>query len=217
MITRVRLLAVGVCAVTAVAGCAHRTVRGPDTTVIVTVTRPAASPSTSPVASAQSPTAPASSSVAAAPMHALPGSCESLLPLGSVVDTLGHPVTGDTAFVVGLPDSDTGRVSYLNCRYGVTKRSSGIEIGVSLYRTSAKAAARIAPTVEDYTAHGATSSPVTVAGMPATMLAGGQGAGYGPTVVLSSGQRTVAVTVAGGGAAELVRLAQLAADRTSAS
>jgi hypothetical protein len=215
MITRVRLFAVGLCAVTAVAGCAHRTVRGPETTVIVTVTKPAASPSTSPVAS--SPTAASTSPAQAAPMRTLPGSCESLLPLGSVVDALGHPVSGDTASVVGLPDPGIGRLGYLDCRYGMTKRSSGIEIGVSLYRTSTKAAARIAPTVADYTAHGATSTAVSVAGTPATLLAGGRGAGYAPTVVMASGQRTVAVTVVGGDSADLVRLAQLAADRTAAT
>lgn len=153
-------------------------------------------------------------------MRALPGTCADLLSLGTIEDALGHPVPGKIAFVVGLPDASTGRLTYLDCRYGITSAGGtpGIEIGVNLYRTPAKAAARIAPTVSDFTAHGAAATSATVAGRPATVLLGGLGSGYGPTVVLADGQRTIAVTLqkaAGKPTAELLRLALLADQRSS--
>ena len=85
-----------------------------------------------------------------------------------------------------------------------------------------KAAARIKPTVEDYTAHSATATRTEVAGQPATVLRGGSGTGYGPTLVMALGQRTIAVSLRNGtGPAgkidtDLTALATLAADRTSA-
>ncbi|MGH8862721.1 MAG: hypothetical protein ACRDVG_16060 [Jatrophihabitantaceae bacterium] len=216
MITRASLAAAGLAALLAVAGCAHRTIQGPTTyrTVTVTPSAPASSVASSPVATTRSSAAPN------ATMRVLPGTCDSLLMLGTIVDAVGHPVAGDTAFVVGAADPATGRVSYLNCRYGLTRAApnGSIEIGVSLYRTAAEAAARIAPTIEDFTQRGATPKHTTVAGSPATQLTGGQGAGYGPTVVLAAGQRTVAVTVASSAAdalGDLRRLTALAAQRTS--
>lgn len=195
-------------------GCSHRLRAGGVVYRTVTVT-----PSRSPGSPTASPTT--SQPVAPRTMRALPGTCADLLSLGTIVNALGHPVRGGTAFVVGLPDRQTGRLSYLDCRYGVTGagRPPAIEIGVNLYRTPAQAAARLAPTVSDFTAHGASSKSATVAGRPATVLVGGQGADYAPTVVLADGQRTIAVTVttttAGTATAELLRLALLADQRTS--
>lgn len=159
-------------------------------------------------------------------MSRLPGPCDTTIPLGSVVDALGRPIGGATSFVVGTPDATIDRLSYINCRYGVPKAqqdktSAAVEIGVSLYGSPAKAAARLAPTIEDYEQHAATASTTTVGGRPATVLNGGSGAGYGPTIVLADGQRTIAVSLRPGvvAAADLVKdlttLAALAADRTA--
>ncbi len=157
-------------------------------------------------------------------MHKLPGGCENLLPTGSVIDALGRKVGGRTAFVVGVADPTIGRVGYINCRYGVSKRQAAdpkIEIGVSLYKTPKKAAARLQPTIDDYTQHAAKAAKATVAGYPATVLTGGVGTGYGPTVVLALGQRTIAVSLRPNAFAattvdhDLMALAALAAHRTS--
>jgi hypothetical protein len=136
-----------------------------------------------------------------------------------LINALGHPIKGKTAFVVGLPDAATGRLSYLDCRYAIKRGTAGIEIGVNLYRSPAKAAARVEPTVADFVEHGATDASATVAGMPAHMLSGGTGDGYGPSVVLADGQRTIVITVAaasnGSAGDMLLRLALLAEQRTS--
>jgi hypothetical protein len=157
-------------------------------------------------------------------MRKLPGGCEKLLPTGAVIDALGRKVGGRTAFVVGVPDPTIGRVGYINCRYGVPKQQAAspkIEIGVSLYKTAKKAAARLQPTIDDYTQHAAKAAKATVAGYPATVLTGGAGTGYGPTVVLALGQRTIAVSLSPHASAattvhrDLIALAALAAHRTS--
>jgi hypothetical protein len=189
-------------------------------TQYVTVAAPPPSPSR-PATS----TPPAQSKPAPAPtMHKLPGGCENLLPTGAVIDALGRKVGGRTAFVVGEPDPTIGRVGYINCRYGVSARQAAdpkIEIGVSLYKTPKKAAARLQPTIDDYTHHAAKAAKATVAGYPATVLTGGVGTGYGPTVVLALGQRTIAVSLRPDAFAastvdhDLTALAALAAHRTS--
>jgi hypothetical protein len=210
-----RVLAAGLVSVIAVAGCAHRTL--PGQTVYRTVTVP---PHTSAAASTSSPAAVRSPS-SQKTVRELPGTCDDLLSVGTIVNALGHDIGGKTAFVVGLPDATTGRISYLNCRYevGPDAPTGRIEIGVSLYRTAAKAAARIDPTVEDYANHGATSTATSVDGRPAHLLLGGAGADYAPTVVLADGQRTVVVTVHGSTdpSSELVRLAKLADKQTAPS
>ncbi|MCW2657342.1 MAG: hypothetical protein JWR06_1535 [Jatrophihabitans sp.] len=158
-------------------------------------------------------------------MTKLPGTCDTLLPLSIVDAALGGPVTGRTAFVVGLPEKDIGRLSYLNCRYGLpggaAQATPKVEIGVSLYRTSALAARRIPATVGDYVAHGSSESAATVGGKPATILVGGRGSGYAsPTIVMVSGQRTIAISVAAALAPAakrtktLAALAELAMNRT---
>jgi hypothetical protein len=160
-------------------------------------------------------------------MRQLPGTCDSLLPAAAVDDALGRSLGGQTAFVVGLPEKDIGRLGYLNCRYGLPSGSAGssatavakAEIGVSLYKDAQAAAARIPATVDDYVAHAATSHTTQVNGQQATILTGGVGAGYAdPTLVVASGQRTVAVSVheAAGGRAtkDLIALANLALTHT---
>jgi hypothetical protein len=166
-------------------------------------------------------------SPSAANLTKLDGTCDTLLPDASVFDAVGvTSLPGPHAFVVGRPEADIGRIGYLNCRYGLTGTGAAatpaIEIGVSLYVTGAKAAARIAATVDDYTAHGATGSAVKVAGLPATMLTGGAGDGYTvPLLVVSSGQRTVAVSISDSVATgdkavtDATALAALALDRTA--
>ena len=126
----------------------------------------------------------------------LPGTCDTLLPVTLVSDAAGAQLTGRTAFVVGPEDSLIHRIAYLNCRYGIVGTSPPkVEIGVSLYRSAAAAHERIDATVSDYLAHAAHSDDTTVAGLPAQVLTGGVGTDYaGITVVVASGQRTVAVT-----------------------
>ena len=71
-----------------------------------------------------------------------------------------------------------------------------IEIGVSLYATAADAAQRITATVDDYTAHSASTATTQVLGQQASVLTGGIGSGYDvPTLVVADGQRTVAVSI----------------------
>ncbi len=160
-------------------------------------------------------------------MTKLPGTCFTLLPTMFVATTLGRrSLPGVDAFVLGLPQADTGRLVYINCRYGVTGTGAAatpkVEITVSLYKTAAQAEARVRATVNDYVEHGATPTTVTVDNQPATLLTGGSGADYRvPLLVTSSGQRTVAVniapTVATGAsvAARASAVAALALQRTS--
>jgi hypothetical protein len=214
---RIAAAAAAACALLTLAACTQDKVAP---TKYVTVTAPPPSPS-SPATS----TSRAQSKPAPLPtMRKLPGGCEKVLPTGAVIDALGRKVAGRTAFVIGVPDPTIGRVGYINCRYGVAKQSAAspkIEIGVSLYRTAKKAAARLQPTIHDYTQHAAKAAKATVAGYPATVLTGGVGTGYGPTVVLALGQRTIAVSLrldafsASTVDHALIALAALAAHRTS--
>jgi hypothetical protein len=156
----------------------------------------------------------------------LDGTCDTLLPDYSISQAVGgDQLAGTEAFVVGKPDPAIARLGYLNCRYGLTGAGAAatakIEIGISLYATPAKAAARLSATVDDYTAHGATGAPATVDGRRATMLTGGAGPDYDvPLLVVAAGQRTVAVNVAPGVAtgakatADATALATLALHRT---
>lgn len=159
----------------------------------------------------------------------LPGTCDTLLPESTVFDAVGvDTLPGTDAFVVGKPDPVIHRLAYLNCRYGVTgtggSASPAIEIGISLYETAADAAERITATVDDYTAHAASTKQVDLDGTSATMLTGGAGAGYDvPTLVAASGQRTVAVSIADSVAAgaqatkDATSLATLALAHTAAA
>jgi hypothetical protein len=135
-------------------------------------------------------------------MTRLPGTCDTLLPLITVENAIGRQVRGKTAFVVGLPEKDIGRLAYLNCRYAIprvpagTAAEPGIEIGISLYRSASQAQRRLAGAITDYVDHGATRSSLSVDGHEATLLLGATARGYEiPLLVVDSGQRTVAVSV----------------------
>ncbi|HKC28212.1 MAG TPA: hypothetical protein VKB75_09390 [Jatrophihabitans sp.] len=218
----------GVACLTALSLVAACTSKTPAQVVTVTVP-PSTAPSTTTTASPSQPantnssTPPGSSSAAA--LTKLNGACDTLLPDDSVLSAIGATTLGGKdVFVVGKPEPNIGRIGYLNCRYGVkgTSARPAIEIGISLYTTAAKAADRITATVDDYTGHGATSNDTTVAGQPATLLTGGVGAGYDvPLLVVASGQRTVAVSIASSVAtgskagADATALAKLALERTA--
>lgn len=134
-------------------------------------------------------------------VRTLPGDCDGLLSLFDIQQATGLPLPGKTAFVVGVPEKNIGRLAYINCRYGLAAAQSPpqLEIGVSLYITPEQAATRLRGTVEDYASHGATPRSMTVAGHSATLLAGASGQGYDvPLLVVGSGQRTVAVSLANG-------------------
>jgi hypothetical protein len=128
----------------------------------------------------------------------LGGRCEDLLPTGRVNIALHRVVSGKTAFILGVPEADIGRLTYLNCRYGVPAAAKGkpagdplVEVGISLYNSSAQAARRVEGTVDDYRSHGARDSSTKVGQYRATVLSG-----YGsPTLVVAAGVRSIAVTV----------------------
>ncbi|MDQ6851983.1 MAG: hypothetical protein M3070_18995 [Actinomycetota bacterium] len=188
----------------------------PGGTVIVTVHPSPLSRSPAPKSSASSRVAPPVS------MKKLPGTCSDLLPAAIVDNTVNTTLHGKTSFVVGTPDRSIARVGYLNCRFGVTTAPvPAVEIGVSLYKNAARAAARINATVTDFGNHGASAKKVRVGAVPATILTGGNGTGYDvPTLVLSFGQRTVAVSVssrmpAANRTKNLTALAALALKRTA--
>lgn len=153
----------------------------------------------------------------------LGGRCEDLLPVGAVNIALRRTVIGRTAFVLGVAEPDIGRLTYLNCRYGLSAPVKGkpapapqVEIGVSLYKSAAHAARRIQATVEHYRFNGAGDRPARVGALQGVMLSG-----YGlPTLVVADGPRTVAVTVTPklltpGSTAELASLAKAVLDVTA--
>ena len=197
-----RLLAIGMLLVAALAACTKAPASSSTRTVTITASGAASgsSSASAPASPSPSPTQPAT------PMTKFSGTCYSQLTLYDVQRTAGYPIGGKTAFVVGVPDKTLGRLTYLNCRYGLPATPPGgsatpqIEINVALYGTAADAAKRAASTVSDYVANGATPAQVTIADNPGTILVGGTGAGYSvPLLVASSGQRTVAVSLNKGG------------------
>lgn len=176
---------------------------------------------------------PAQQSTAAAPKPSpvqtrITGGCDTLLPAWDVEAALGHAVGSRSAFVVGVPERNIGRLAYLNCRYGMAAGAPGsppqpaVEIGVSLYRTAAQAQERARATVFDYLGNDAQRSTLLVGGRPAVLLSGGTGSGYDvPLLVVVDGQRTIAVSVAPRAAsgsardAAMTRIAELALNRTA--
>jgi hypothetical protein len=127
------------------------------------------------------------------------GACDSLLPVSSVDIAVGRPIIGTTAFIVGVAEPDIGRTAYLNCRYGISTTTKAkkkvtttqVEVGLSLYKTSAQAAARVQSTVESYRDAGATQLKTNVGTSVGTLLVGNGD----PTLVVANGIRTVAVTM----------------------
>jgi hypothetical protein len=223
MIARSIRIAVALVAAGLVAACtSSKPVRV--VTVTTTPTPPVTNTATpSPTTSGSTPNATPSASH----LSSFKGTCDTLLPDGAVFNAINiDPLPGADDFVVGKADPTIHRLAYLNCRYGVTRSGSTatppIEIGVSLYQSAAEAAQRIKSTVDDYTAHGASATATQVDGSPATMLTGGAGDGYDvPTLVTSSGQRTVAVSIDGSVATgaqadkDATLLASLALDHTA--
>jgi hypothetical protein len=144
------------------------------------------------------------------------------MPVTTVDTAIGLPVIGKTAFIVGIPEPKIGRLVYLNCRYGIATPAKGkpavpkLEIGLSLYDTPGQAERRVQGTIEDFRSHAAVPKDVAVGQFPATILTG-----YGdPTLVVSAGPRTVAITVSAkmiGSRrdAALVALAKAALDATA--
>ena len=209
------------------AGCAHRVDPGRVVvkTVVVTPT-PTSTPTPSATPSSTPPPSPSTSNVADVThrppppkVRHLPGTCASQLPAGDVSHELGEKLRGATTFVVGEPDSSIGRMTYLNCKYGVSHaKGPTVEVTVSLYRTGAQATQRIESTEQDFTNHGAAATATTVAERPATLLLGANLLFYGPTIVLAHGQRTIAVTLRPGTprpAPLLEKLGKLALLRTA--
>jgi hypothetical protein len=156
-------------------------------------------------------------------MTKLHGTCDSLLPRPEVEQTLNVNFVGKSAFVVGVPEKNIGRLAYLNCRYGLgagTKATPSVEVGISLYSSPAQARKRLTGTIDDYRDHGATQSSTTVSGHDATLLVG-TARGYDiPLLVVAADQRTVAVSVVANLLSTakrepaMVKLAALALDRT---
>jgi hypothetical protein len=190
---------------------------------------PGGDASSSAAASTSASSKPASSSKPARPAPtatgepSLGGRCEDLLPVGAVNIALRRTVIGRTAFVLGVAEPDIGRLTYLNCRYGLSAPVKGkptpapqVEIGVSLYSSAAQAARRIQATVEHYRFNGAGDRPARVGSLQGVMLSG-----YGqPTLVVADGPRTVAVTVTPklltpGSTGELASLAKAVLDATA--
>ena len=191
----------------ALVGCKGKTSVAGTTIVTVTATEPSPTSSGATAGGSGAPSASVTttgSSGSAGPvptgMTTLAGRCETRLAAAAVADALGRAIPGKTAFVVGVADKTTGRVSNINCRYGIARNpdNPALEIGVSLYRTAGQADARIPLTITDFQDNSAMATKTTVAGRPATLLLGGQSAGYGPSLVMAYGQRTIAVTFRAG-------------------
>ncbi|HEY7045670.1 MAG TPA: hypothetical protein VH373_00515 [Jatrophihabitantaceae bacterium] len=204
----------------AVSACGSSRSKPPSVTSAASST--GASGSASPSASKSA--SPTPSSTAPKLVAKLPGNCDSLLPQPEIEDLLGVRFSGKTAYVVGIPEKNIGRLGNLNCRYGLGvsgKQTPALEIGISLYKSPAQADMRLTGTIEDYRSHGATQSAATVGGQEGTMLVGGS-AGYNiPTLVVASDQRTVAVSMlptvvaANKRGPAMVKVAALALDRTA--
>ena len=110
---------------------------------------------------------------------------------------VGQPVIGRSSFVIGAPDPTINRISYINCRFGITAavgqpEDPQVEVGVSAYASVASAAARVTGTVDGCRGSGGASASVAVqTGVTGTVLTG---CGT-TTLVAANGNRTVAVSV----------------------
>lgn len=140
------------------------------------------------------------------------GECGSVLPVSAVDQVMGQQVPGTTSFIVGTPEPDIDRISYLNCQYGIPAPVEGqpaptaqIEVGISAYGSAASAQSRVQGTIDAYREQGATAKQVPVGQLTGTILVGSGD----PTLVVASGNRTVAVTVAAALATDAARDAML--------
>jgi len=159
-----------------------------------------AGPSSSapPSSSSAKPTPSVSTTPRATAAPTLGGRCGDLLPLTVIDQALGRPIIGATSDILGVAEPNIGRLTYLNCKYGLAKAVKGkpaptaqLEIGMSLYNSAAQASQRVQATIDYYTTHGAHPEDLPVGNDKATLLAG-----YGlPTVVVAEGPRTIAITI----------------------
>lgn len=153
----------------------------------------------------------------------LGGRCADLLPVTAVDTALGRPIIGKTSDILGIAEPNIGRLTYLNCRYGVPAPVKGkpaaapqVEIGISLYKSLDQAARRVAGTVQDYRGHGSNEQVIAIGQYSGSILIG-----YGaPTLVIAAGPRTVAITidaklVATAPSSALTALAKVALDATA--
>ena len=181
------VLLVGAVALT---GCSQAA--SPDSTASATTSAAA------PVTTSATPKKTAKPTPTKAVAASLGGTCDDLVPVTTVDIALKVPITGQTAFVVGTAEKDIGRLTYLNCRYGLAAAKKGkpaptpkVEIGISLYKSAAQAALRVQGTIEDFALHTGLRQDVHVGKYVGYILLG-----YGdPTIVVAAGPRTVAVTV----------------------
>lgn len=221
MIPRARAAAAALVAVGLLTACAHHVVGGHVTvrTVVVTPT-PTPPSTTAPASTPASSSTPRPKPKPPAPVvKRLPGTCRTLFDAATIDKVMGQKLRGDRSFGLGGADPSSDRLSYIDCKYGVIPgKAAAIEIRVSLYRTVRASVARVAATVADFEQHGATATQTHVGNRPATLLLGANLLTYGPTLVKSAKQRTIAVTLRPGwhrAGPLLSRAALLAFRRTS--
>jgi hypothetical protein len=129
---------------------------------------------------------------------ALPGSCQSLLPLIDLDEALGVPMVGQTTFIKGVAEPKIKRTGRITCRYGIVKvggksKPAKLEVGVSAYTDDAAATQRVESTVTDLRSSGAAPNDVQVNGVSAKILTVSGGAA---TMVAGTGSRTVVISIA---------------------
>lgn len=155
-------------------------------------------PSSTPTSSSATPTPTVTTAPKVTAAPTLGGQCDDLLPVTTIDEALGRPVIGSTSFIRGIAEPNIGRLTYLNCKYGIPRAVKGkpapvaqLEIGISLYKSLAQAQSRLQGTIDDYRSHGASPQQLSVGEAQATVLTG-----YGsPTLVVADGPRTVAITI----------------------
>jgi hypothetical protein len=126
----------------------------------------------------------------------VPASCDPVATEGDVNTILGHPLTGTSNGIKGIPEAAIGRTARLDCYYGIPPNQAAVagvvSIGVGGYDNPADAAHRVLQTVNEARDTGYTSSSVQVNGQNAVLLAGQQN----QEIVLSAGTITVLITAA---------------------
>jgi hypothetical protein len=129
---------------------------------------------------------------------ALPGSCQTLLPLIDLDDALGTPMVGQTVYIKGVAEPKIKRTGRVTCQYGIVKvghtnHPPKLEAGVSTYTDDAAATKRVESTVTDLRSNGDKPTDVTINGVPAKILTATTGSA---TLVASTGNRTLVITLA---------------------
>jgi hypothetical protein len=113
-----------------------------------------------------SPDVPAFSTPQKATERPIPGTCAEVATVEEISRILSNLVTGETLPVVGVPQQNIGRTARLDCYYGVPQgkpvTAASIWIGLAGYVDEQSARKRLANTVADERAAGATASDVPV-------------------------------------------------------